>query len=199
MRVRRVWAGLAAALGLVSTGSSAAIPVWSPPPSAQAVLDAGRPFVEVLAEPDDRHGIIHAAIDIAAPRDRVWRVMTDCTRTQVLMRMSCRIVSGDMRAGSDVREQVTARNFIFPPMHNLVRIDYTAPSLMRFRRAGGDFRTLEGEWRLVSIDNGAGTRVIYVNRVAVNLPIPSALMRQSLRRDVPQMLLVLRREVMSGR
>ena len=199
MTVRRVVAAIAAGLNLACSGALAAIPVWSPPAAAETVLDAGRPFVEVLAEPDDRHGIIHSAIDIPAPRERVWRVMTDCSRTQTLMRMSCRIVSGDMRAGSDVREQVTSRNFIFPPMHNLVRIDYTAPSLMRFRRTGGDFRTLEGEWRLVPIDNGAGTRVIYVSRVAVNLPIPSALMRQSLRRDVPQMLLVLRRETMSGR
>jgi hypothetical protein len=199
MTVRRVWAGLAAALALASSASVAAIPVWSPTPAADAVLDAGRVFVEVLAEPDDRHGIIHSAIDIAAPRERVWRVMTDCTRMPVLMRTSCRVVSGDMRAGSDVREQVTARNFIFPPMHNVVRIDYTEPSLMRFRRTGGDFRTLEGEWRLVPIDNGAGTRVIYVSRVAVNLPIPSPLMRQSLRHDVPQMLLALRREAMSGR
>ena len=84
-------------------------------------------------------------------------------------------------------------------MHTVVRSDYTPYSLLRFRRTGGDFRTLEGEWRLEPINGGAGTRVIYVNRLAVNLPIPAPLMREGMRRDVPRMLMNLRRESLSGR
>ena len=144
-----------------------------------------------------QHG--ESVIDIAAPRERVWRVMTDCARMPRLMNNStCRVVSGDIQSGSDVREQISPGNMIFPTMHNVVRSDYTPYSLLRFRRTGGDFRTLEGEWRLEPIDNGAGTRVIYVNRLEVNLPIPAPLMREGMRRDVPRMLLNLRRESLSG-
>lgn len=197
----RLW--LAAVLVLASLAApatQAAVASWSPGPSAMSALNRGQVFIEVIGEPDNRHGVIHAAIDIAAPRERVWRVMTDCARLPRLMSNStCRVVSGDIQSGSDVREQVSAGNMIFPTMHNVVRSDYTPYSLLRFRRTGGDFRTLEGEWRLEPINGGAGTRVIYVNRLAVNLPIPAPLMREGMRRDVPRMLMNLRRESLSGR
>jgi len=192
--------GAAAVLLFIASSTLAAVAHWSPSPVAVASVTQGRVFIEVLAEPGSNTGIIHAAIDIPAPPARVWAVMTDCARTPVLMaNTSCRIVSGDMRSGSDVREQISGRNLIFPAMHNVVRVDYTPVSLMRFRRTGGDFQTLEGEWRLEPISNGAGTRVIYVNRLAVNLPIPSPLMREGMRRDVPRMLMNLRREALAGR
>ena len=188
------------ALVLAAPTSMATVANWSPGPAATPVLQRGQVFIEVIGEADNRHGVIHAAIDIAAPRERVWQVMTDCARTPVLMAHStCRVVSGDIRTGSDVREQVTAGNVLFPSMHNVVRSDYTPYSTLRFRRAGGDFQTLEGEWRLEPINNGAGTRVIYINRLAVNLPIPSPLMREGMRRDVPRMLMNLRREALAGR
>ena len=193
-------AAAAILLCLAASVAEAAVASWSPGPSALPLLNRGQVFIEVIGEADNRHGVIHAAIDIAAPRERVWRVMTDCARLPALMQNStCRVVSGDIQSGSDVREQVSAGNLIFPRMHNVVRSEYTPYSLLRFRRAGGDFRTLEGEWRLEPINNGAGTRVIYVNRLAVNLPIPAPLMREGMRRDVPRMLLNLRRESLSGR
>ena len=181
-------------------GESQASVNWTPTPVAVSMATRGQVFIEVVGEADNRTGVIRAVIDIAAPRERVWRAMTDCARVGVLMRnTTCRVVSGDIRSGSDVREQRTAGTMIFPAMTNVVRVDYVAPRLMRFRRAGGDFQTLEGEWRLESINGGAGTRVIYVNRLAVNLRLPPPLMREGMRRDVPRMLMNLRREAMSNR
>lgn len=192
-------AAIAGALCLLAGPSSSAIPVWQPGTAAQLALAKGHPWVEVLTEPDGTTGIIHGVIDIAAPKSAVWAVMTDCARTgRLIANATCRVVSGDYRAGTDIREQITKGNFIFPAMSNVFRSDYDAQSRIRFRRTSGDFRTLEGEWRLEAID-AATTRVIYVNRLAVNLPIPSALMREGLRRDVPKVLLNLRRESLAAR
>lgn len=188
-----------ALIAAMAAAPAAANPGWTPGPPAQRQLAQGRVFIEVLAEQDNQHGIIHAAIDIPAPREVVWRVMTDCARTGALIRNStCRVVSGDMRSGSDVRVQTMAGNMIFPTMQNQVRTTYEPYSRMRFQRTGGDFRTLEGEWRLESINAGRGTRVIYVNRLAVNLRLPASLMREGMRRDVPKMLINLRRESLAA-
>jgi hypothetical protein len=176
-----------------------AAPTWSPSPAQVALLTQGRVFIEVIGEADNRHGVIHAAIDIPATRDIVWQVMTDCAATPRLIRnATCRVVSGDMRRGSDVREQQMAGNLIFPSMRNQVQTDYEPTSRMRFHRTGGDFRTLEGEWRLEPINGGAGTRVIYINRLAVNVSLPAPMMREGMRRDVPKMLLNLRRESLAA-
>ena len=192
-------ATLLGAICLFSGQSEASTSVWQPGAPAEVALAGGRPWVEVLTEADGSTGIIHAVIDIAAPRAAVWAVMTDCARTsRLIANATCRVVSGDYRSGSDIREQVTNGNIIFPSMTNVFRSDYDALTRIRFRKAGGDFRTLEGEWRLEALSAGS-TRVIYVNRLAINLPIPSALMREGLRRDVPKVLLNLRRESLAAR
>lgn len=183
---------------LAASSVQSAIPVWAPGAPAEVALAKGLPWVEVLTEADGRTGIIHGVIDIAAPRAVVWRIMTDCAITpRLIANATCRVVSGDHRAGADIREQVTRGSVVFPSMTNQFRSEYEAMNRIRFRRHAGDFKTLEGEWRLESLPTGA-TRVIYVNRLAINLPIPSPLMRQALRGDVPKVLLNLRREAMAA-
>ena len=195
---RRAWIALGLAALLIA-GPAAAVPNWAPGPSAVALLTQGRVFIEVLSDGSDGQGVIHAAIDIQAPREVVWRLMTDCAATPRLMRNAqCRVVSGDMRSGSDVREQTTTGNLIFPAMRNQFRSVYTPYARLTFTRTEGDFRTLEGEWRLEPINNGAGTRVIYINRLAISVRLPAPLMREGMRRDVPKMLLNLRRESLAA-
>jgi len=97
-----------------------------------------------------------------------------------------------------VREQITRGNLFIPSIRNVVRADYQPYSLIRFRRVGGDLKAEEGEWRLEPLDGGAGTRVIYVNRVAVNFAAPASLVRAGLKHDTPKVLMSLRRESLAA-
>ncbi len=144
----------------------------------------------------DGAGLIHAAINIAAPPRTVWAVMTDCRMASRLITTmtSCRIVDGDQRSGWDVREQVTKANFFVPEMRNVFRSDYHPYTVIRFHRTSGDLKIMEGEWRLEPINGGAGTQLIYVNRIAANVVAPAFLVRASLKRDTPKALMNLRRE-----
>ena len=180
----------ASALTCVATAADA----WAPDPGEQAVLVSGRPFSEVIASVDGA-GQIQAAIDIAAPPKVVWTVMNDCNGMHriVLSMTSCRILSADPRHGWDVREQITKGNLFVPTIRNVVRNDYQPYTLIRFRKAGGDLKSEEGEWRLEPLDGGAGTRVIYVNRVAANITAPAPLVREGMKRDTAKVLVNLRR------
>lgn len=168
---------------------------WAPTPSQERAMADGQPFSEVAAA-DDGAGLIHAAIEIPAPPKTVWEVMRDCRLANRLITSvtSCKVLQNDSVHGWDVRETVTRGNFFVPSIHNVVRSDYQPYRLIRFKKAGGNLKIEEGEWRLEPINNGAGTRVIYVNLVAADLMIPAPLVREGMRRDTAKVMINLRRE-----
>jgi len=81
-----------------------------------------------------------------------------------------------------------------PEIHNVLRADYQPYAAIRFHRAGGDLKAEDGQWRIEPLAGGAGSRVIYVNRVAMNLLAPAFMVRAGMKRDVPKVLINLRRE-----
>jgi hypothetical protein len=187
---------LVAIVALIGLSLPAAAFAWAPDAGQQQLLVGGKTVSEVSAA-DDGAGLIHAAIDIAAPPKIVWAVMNDCRfiRRLITSAVDCRILQGDAgRGGWDVRETVTKGGFFIPTIHNIYRSDYQPYSLIRFRKAGGDLRVEEGEWRLEALNGGAGTRVIYVNLVAANIRVPAPLVREGMRKDTAKVLVNLRRE-----
>jgi len=163
------------------------------PPKAQAQLDRGRPYAEVTPDPDGSSGRIRAAIDIAAPPEAIWSVMTDCDLAprMVANLKSCRILERDPQGRWDIREQVSKMTFI-PSVRSVFREDFEAPRRMTFRRVGGDLKVLEGEWLLTQ--HGDETQVTYEARVAAPFSVPGWIARLALRQNVPMALLALRRE-----
>jgi uncharacterized protein YndB with AHSA1/START domain len=172
---------------------------WSPDAKVERTLDQGQAWAEVLPDTDGA-GLIHAAIDIAAPPSTVWSVITDCRLAAKLVATvtSCTVMQSDPQARWDVREQVTRGNIFLPTIHNVLRSDYQPYSLIRFHRLSGDLKIEEGEWRLEARDGGARTRVIYVNRVAMNIFAPAFLVRAGIKNDTPKVLMNLRRESLAA-
>ena len=198
MRASLIFSVLVAIAVAVAARSSAApdaVLFWQPDRSAQSLLRAGGAYADVSAEPEGV-GLIHAAIEIGAPPQLVWRVMTDCRETPKLIASAdpCRVLSADPAGGWDVREQVTHGNLIVPTIRNIYRSDYEPFSLIRFHRVAGDMKVEEGEWRFEALDGGRATRVIYTNRVAAPILAPGPLVREGLRHDTPKVLMNLRRE-----
>lgn len=188
------------ALAVSSLAAAPLAVAWAPSPSQQRWLALGHPLAEVTPGGEGA-GLIHAAIDIPAPPRTVWVVMNDCRyiRRLIASAVDCRTLQGDAEKGGwDIKETVTKGNFFIPAIHNIYRSDYQPYSLIRFRKAGGDLRVEEGEWRLQALDNGAGTRVIYVNLVAANIMAPAPLVREGMRRDTAKVLANLRRESMAA-
>lgn len=166
------------------------------PPGAQAALDRGRPYAEVKPGADGSSGVIRAAIDIAAPPEVIWSVMTDCDLAprMVANLKSCRILERDPLGRWDVREQISKMTFL-PSVRSVFREDFEPPKHLTFHQVGGDLNVLEGEWILTP--HGRTTQVTYEAHVAAPFSVPGWLARVALRHDVPMALLALRREAMA--
>jgi len=166
------------------------------PDRARALLDEGRPYVEVRPGPDGSSGVISAAIDVAAPEAVVWAVMTDCDLAprMVPKLKSCRILERDPQGRWDIREEVTRATFT-PSVRMVYREDFEPTHRMSFHRTGGDLKVFEGQWRLEP--HGDEVRVTYEAHVAAPFAVPGWVARLALRHDVPQALLALRREALA--
>lgn len=192
MRVRYSAALAALASALLMAGQSWAFELSS---KARAALAKGEAYAEVTPDPDGVSGHVRAVVDIDAPPEKVWRIMTDCAAAKIMISTlaTCRIVEGDMARGWDIREHVTRRNLVFPGMRIVFRSDYEPFSRIRFRLVSGDLKVEQGEWKLQALGDGRRTRVFYDNRLAVDWPVPKALIREALRKDTPKVLMNLKR------
>src|SRR5258708_29166713 len=92
---------LAIAIAVVAASRAWA---WERAAWADASLGRGGTVIEVSGEPDGV-GLIHGAIDIAAPPKLVWQVMTDCRETPKLITSAapCKVLSADPAGAWDVR------------------------------------------------------------------------------------------------
>lgn len=191
--MKRVQASAAVLIAWLAAGA------WAPDPTALKGAAGGQAWSEVQAGPDGA-ALIHAVIDIPVAPRTVWAVMNDCRYIPKMIGsvVSCRIVQGDAEHGGwDVRETVTRGNFFIPTIQNLYRSDYQPYSLIRFHKVGGNLKVEQGEWRLESLNGGAGTRVIYENLVAAAILAPAPLVREGMRKDTAKVLANLRRVAMS--
>jgi hypothetical protein len=180
---------------LMLFGAATAAVAWSPAGEAVATLTTGRPWVSVTVDPSSEAAIIHAAIDIPAPPQKVWAAMIDCRNAARMVTnvTRCQILS--QGPGWDVREHVTRGGPLIPSIRNVFRSDYEPYRRIRFHRVEGDLRTMEGAWGLIPLNGGKGTRVTYENRLSVRILAPPALIRAGLRKDTPRVLENLRRIV----
>jgi hypothetical protein len=188
-----------ALVALIALANPCAALAWAPDAGQQRLLTSGKTISEAFPG-EDGAALLHAAIDIAAPPKVVWTVMNDCRyiRRLITSAVDCRTLQGDAERGWDIKETVTKGSFFIPSIHNVYRSDYQPYTLIRFRKAGGNLKVEEGEWRLEPLNGGAGTRVIYVNLVAADILAPAALVREGLRKDTAKVLVNLRRESLAA-
>jgi hypothetical protein len=142
-----------------------------------------------------RKGTIRAAIQIQASPDIVFGMMTRCADAlrYVPHLKECRVRD----AAPDNSWQLVDHEIDFgwytPRLRWVFRVDFEGQSAMRFRQVSGDFKANEGMWELEPDESGTRTLLRY--RAYIDPPgfVPNWLARSTFKRELPQMLLDLRR------
>jgi uncharacterized protein YndB with AHSA1/START domain len=153
---------------------------------------------EVLLPPDPNHdandGRFRAAIEIDAPAERVFRIMTDCAQALKfvpgLTRCSVLVTAPD-GSWQTILHEVSYGWFV-PRASYVFRAEYEPFVRVRFSAVRGDFAQNEGVWELVPRRDGAATIVTYRAQVMPRFYVPRWIALASLKRDLPALLEGLR-------
>ena len=162
-----------------------------------AALAAGEPVVDVRKDDSDYDaaGAVTAGIEINAPREIVWALMTNCARSPTYVKSleRCTVLDADPDGAWDVREHIVDWSSLMPKTRSVFRSDYREPALIAFQRVAGDLEFLQGVWRLEAIGENR-TRVWYQSRVSVGAPVPRFMIRGAVKGDTADVLAALKEQ-----
>jgi carbon monoxide dehydrogenase subunit G len=170
----------------------ALLAVLSVPAAAAAESE---PAVTIRHDEAREAMVIHASIEIDAPPAVVWAVIVDCDRVPKFIpnMESCRILEREPKDRWQVRETVL-NVALLPRIRSVSRLEFDHGRRISFRKAGGDMRIAEGEWRVEPLERGKATRLRYDAVLATNMAVPRFMVENIAARDIPVLMKNIERE-----
>jgi ribosome-associated toxin RatA of RatAB toxin-antitoxin module len=153
------------------------------------------------ASPHGAETIYRDSIVVAAPPERVWRVLTDYERLPEFIPGLERSRLLQDSLGARRVEQVGAAGWFFLKIRARVvlRVQECACSRIDFRAIDGDFDVFEGWWSLLPEDGGRATRLEYWADVQPSFRAPGFLTRFLVRRGLRERLVALQVRAAGGK
>jgi hypothetical protein len=156
-----------------------------------AAIDAGE--VSLKLEKLGRVTLVDVAIRIDAPVEAIWAVLRACdvAPEYVPNVVACQSIETLDDGRSEFFIQTVKPAFFIPAFEHVFRLDYDPYRRIDLSRVSGPIRQFEGYWWLEQEARGS---VLLVYRVVVDpgMPIPRLFVRQTLRRDLPVVLMAVR-------
>jgi len=188
--------GVGIFLGALLPVLAAADPADFSDSQSQRRLAAGEVAVHASVS-DNRHGgQVSAAVMIHARPETVWDVMRDCEQAPSYIPglRRCHRLSGAADGSWEIIEHEVKYSWLMPAVRSVLRLDYR-PWQIDFRRVSGDLKAEQGMWLVQRLPDSSATIVEYELYVEPGFWVPPALVRASLRRELPAALEALRRRV----
>ena len=137
--------------------------------------------------------VIKLAIDIAAPPQAIWDVLTACqiAPEYVPNVQSCRKVEVLDGGRAELFVQVIKPAFFIPAFEHVFKLNYTPYARIDVHRVSGPIAHLDGSWWLLPQQDGH-TLLVYDLAIDPGFPIPRFFIRAMLKRDVPRVLSAVR-------
>ena len=144
--------------------------------------------------------VVRIAAEVDAPPTAIWQILTACeiAPEYVPNVVSCKKVEQLDGGRADLFVQTIKPIFFLPTFEHVFRLDYTPHSRIDVHRVSGPIEHMEGSWWLLPQDNG---RILLVYQVAVDpgLPIPRFLVRATMKRDLPKIMMAVRERAEAAR
>ncbi len=133
-----------------------------------------------------------ASITVKARPEQVWTILADYNNasSHFSVLRKCELVcdKGDKK----IVKHELAPSGIPDTFEYILEIQETPPTTMEWHRLSGDFKEVDGFWKLESIDSGRSTLVTYASHVNGGFFIPQILINHQVGVDMPGVLLSLK-------
>ena len=162
-------------------------------------LKKGEVLVAVKRDGDPSKGKVEATIMIEAPKENIWEAMVNCQEAPTFVPglKSCQVLS----SGKDweiIRHEVKWIWF-WPTLAYVFRATYQKYKQIDFVKTEGDIREMTGSWRLTPINDGQQTIVRYKVYLDPGFFAPRRMVRKSLKKNLPAVLVSLRSKVLQDK
>ena len=144
--------------------------------------------------------VIKLAIDVAAPPQAIWDVLTACqiAPEYVPNVQSCRKLEVLDNGRADLFVQVIKPAFFIPAFEHVFRLEYTPYTRLDVHRVSGPIARMDGTWWLLPQPDGH-TLLVYNLALDPGFPIPRFFVRATLKRDLPRVLSAVRQRAEAPR
>jgi hypothetical protein len=188
---------MAAMMGALLPMAAVAETSWLENPDIQQRLLAGEVVVRSAVDISEPRGRVCAAVRIKAGPEAIWNVMMDCEHASSFVPglKHCRRVESSPDGAWEFIEHEVKYSWLLPTIRYVFRADYQRPWRIDFRRVSGDLKDQEGTWLLEATPDGSASIIQYEVYLDPGFWVPQALVRHSLRKDLPAVLEALRTRV----
>ncbi|MEM1296296.1 MAG: SRPBCC family protein [Verrucomicrobiota bacterium] len=173
--------------------SSAKIkPTWS-----KAVISELSKGQVVTFDPktESRGGHLAGAIHVSSSSGEVWKLITNAKSMPRYLRNLRKSVSVKRTSKMQIISHEVKMAFLPMTVKYTYQANYSRQRNIHFTMIDGDLREFEGYWQLIDAKDlglGSGTVVFYQIYVDPGGIVPSSLVRQNIRKDLPNMLIKLK-------
>jgi hypothetical protein len=189
------WMAAVAGLGLALAGGTVRAADFELTPVEAQRVENDQIVIRATLDASARRGTVRAAMLIDAPPAVVFESMLHCAdavRYVPHLRV-CRVRERAADASWALVEQEIDFGWYAPRLRYVFRADFVTDRSIAFRQVSGDFKANEGVWEFEPAADGMRTLLRY--RVYIDPPgyVPNWLARSTFKRELPQMLVDLRR------
>ena len=167
---------------------------WTLSDAQLARLETGAIVAEGDVAPDRTVATARAAVEVNATPEQVFRTLTDCAQALrfVPHLKHCAVLESAPDGSWQNVEQQVDYGWLVPRANYVFHADYQKFERIRFSNLRGDFHENRGVWTFTALKAGAATLVTYEARIAPAFYVPRWMMRNMLKRDLPDLMRGLR-------
>ena len=141
-------------------------------------------------EPDGRGTVtIELAVRIESDWQTIWTLLTTCevAPEYVPHVIACSRIDSSAAGDSELFLQTVKPAFFLPRFDHVFRLDYFPPERIIVSHVSGPMDRMEGSWRLIAQNDGS---VLLLHRLTIKpgFPVPRFFVRNTLERDMPEVL-----------
>jgi ribosome-associated toxin RatA of RatAB toxin-antitoxin module len=132
-------------------------------------------------------------IIIKASLEKVWHVLTDYKHaTQVFpLLKKCELL--ESHGNTRISKHEIAPSGLPETYEYILEVHEIAPTSMEWHRLSGDFKEVDGSWKLEPVNSGKDTLVTYASHVTGGFFMPQILIKRQAHIDMPSTLLALKK------
>ncbi len=182
-------------LALVLSSYSPISPVnLAPPALAKADQQSATTPPDVLEEQINNKSYQVSKMLVRCRPEQIWQILSDYNSAPSIFHTlkKCQLLAD--KGSTKLMHHEIRPSGLMATFHYDLEVKETGHRMLEWHRVNGDFKEVEGFWKLEPADAGRSTLVTYASYVNGGIFMPQALIKRQFRIDMPAVMMALKNQ-----